>query len=74
MPEDISVVAFDDLPESITIDPFFTVANQPAYEMGRKATELLIARLKGESKGCQEIILPIEIIVRRSSGIPPVAR
>lgn len=73
VPEDMSVVAFDDLPAAITIDPFFTVASQPAYEMGQKATEILIARLADETpKGQQEIILPVEIIVRRSSGIPPV--
>lgn len=71
VPNDMSVVAFDDLPAAITIDPFFTVASQPAYEMGVKATELLIARLAGEApKDQQEIILPVEIIVRQSSAKP----
>jgi len=71
VPEDISVVAFDDLPEAITIDPFFTVAAQPAYEMGHKATELLISRLAGdEARDYQEIVLPVEIIVRKSSSKP----
>lgn len=69
VPEDMSVVAFDDLPEAITIDPFFTVAAQPAYEMGKQATELLISRLNGEStKDFEEIVLPVEIIVRKSSA------
>ena len=73
VPNDMSVVAFDDLPASITIDPFFTVAAQPAYEMGRIATELLLSRLMGEgSLESQEIVLPVEIIVRGSSGKPPV--
>jgi LacI family transcriptional regulator len=72
VPEDISVVAFDDLPPAITIDPFFTVAAQPAYEMGRQATELLLSRLNDDGpKGPQEIVLPVEIIVRKSSGKPP---
>ena len=63
------VVAFDDLPAAITIDPFFTVVSQHAYEMGKRATELLIARLVDEApEGPQEIILPIDIIVRRSSS------
>lgn len=71
VPEDLSVVAFDDLPEAITIDPFFTVAAQPAYEMGQRATELLIARLNGEAPPThQEIVLPVEIIVRKSSSKP----
>ena len=69
VPEDISVVTFDDLPEAITIDPFFTVAAQPAYEMGQKATELLISRLDTEApQEYREIVLPVEIIVRKSSG------
>ena len=69
VPEDMSVVAFDDLPAAITIDPFFTVAAQPAYEMGKRATELLLARLAGNGpEAFQEIVLPIEIIVRKSSA------
>jgi LacI family transcriptional regulator len=72
VPEDMSVVAFDDLPMAITIDPFFTVADQPAYEMGQQATELLLARLAGDApEGFQEIVLPAPVIVRRSSGPPP---
>lgn len=72
VPEDISVVAFDDLPLAITIDPFFTVASQPAYDMGQQATALLLGRLAGTAAaGHQEIVLPIEIIVRKSSGKPP---
>ncbi len=71
VPEDISVVAFDDLPAAITIDPFFTVAAQPAYEMGQKATELLLSRLENDGPDSpQEIILPAEIIVRKSSAKP----
>ena len=39
---------FDDLPESMLVSPFLTVAAQPAYEMGRMATELLLKRISGE--------------------------
>ena len=69
VPEDVSVVGFDDFPESMLIEPFFTVAIQPAYEMGQKAAELLIKKINGEiEEGCRKIILPTEIIVRRSTG------
>ena len=65
------MAAFDDLPEAFAIEPFFTVAAQPAYEMGHRATEILLERLAGEqSAACREIVLPFEIIVRRSSGPP----
>lgn len=72
VPGEMSVVAFDDLPIAITIDPFFTVAAQPAYEMGQHATRLLLSRLNGDTTTApQEIVLPVEIIVRKSSGIVP---
>lgn len=72
VPDDISLVAFDDLPSALMLEPFLTVASQPAYEMGRRATELLLDRLVGAAPpDCQEIVLPCEVIVRRSSGPAP---
>jgi LacI family transcriptional regulator len=69
VPEDVSVVAFDDLPASLLIDPFLTVAAQPAYEMGREATRMLIKKLTGDkSDDPREVILPVEIIERKSVG------
>ena len=69
VPEDIALVSFDDLPPALVTFPFLSVAAQPAYEMGQKATELLLNRLSGETaRNYHEIILPIEIIVRQSSG------
>jgi LacI family transcriptional regulator len=72
VPEDISLVAFDDLPPHLVITPFLTVAAQPAYEMGRQGMELLLARLAGKAPAdYQEIILPTPLIIRSSSGPPP---
>ena len=69
VPEDISLVGFDDLPPALVIDPFLTVAAQPAYEMGHRATRLLLARLAGQAPPeFQDIVLPIEVIARRSTG------
>ncbi len=71
MPDDVALVTFDDLPASYTVDPFFTVVAQPAYEMGQRATEILLARLMAEgTPPCQEVVLPFQVIVRRSSGEP----
>ena len=67
VPEEISVVGFDDLPASLLLDPFLTVAAQPAYEMGREATNLLIKRLAGDgAQAPQEVVLPVEIVERKS--------
>lgn len=74
VPEDISMATFDEMPLTTLIEPFFTVVAQPAYEMGQRATQLLLARLNNTAAGeCQEVILPFELIVRRSSGPAPSA-
>lgn len=71
VPRDMSLVVIDDLAAGLVSDPFLTVANQPAYDMGRRAAELLLARLSGSApKDYHEIVLPVEIIVRKSSGRP----
>ena len=71
VPEDMSLVAFDDLPPSFVVEPFLTVAAQRAYEMGQVATQLLLTRLAEQEPGQpQEIVLSTELIVRRSCGNP----
>ena len=71
VPMQMSVVAFDDLPQGLVVDPILTVATQPAYEMARQATTLLLQRLAGTAApGAQEIVLPTELILRRSSSSP----
>ncbi|OGO28354.1 MAG: hypothetical protein A2W33_10470 [Chloroflexi bacterium RBG_16_52_11] len=68
MPDDFSLVTFDDLPPSIVLEPILTVVRQPAYEMGRRGTQLLLARLNGSApEKSSEILLPIEIVVRQST-------
>ena len=73
VPEDLTIVTFDDLPAAFVAEPFLTVTEQPAYEMGQRATALLLDRLsnKGPAEP-QEIILPTRLIVRKSSGPVPV--
>ena len=69
VPDDISVVGFDDLPSALVTFPFLTVANQPAYEMGRRAIEILLNRLSGRTfDQYQEVVFPAEIVIRQSSG------
>ena len=71
VPDDLALVAFDDLPPTYVVDPFLTVAAQSAYEMGRKATQLLMQRMGGTAPEVyQEILLPTRLIIRQSSGRP----
>lgn len=69
VPDDIALVTLDDIPAVFTIEPFLTVARQPAREMGRKAAQILLDRLSGQLDGeYQHIVLPTQLIIRASSG------
>lgn len=69
VPGDVSVVAFDDFPESMLVAPFLTFVEQPAYEMGRIATDLLLKHISGEETGgYQELTLPTLIVERGSTS------
>jgi LacI family transcriptional regulator len=59
VPEDMSVVAFDDLPAEWVSDPFLTVAAQPAYEIGRHAAAMLLDEIAGERVAAgEDLVLP----------------
>jgi LacI family transcriptional regulator len=70
IPEDVALVGLDDLPTEMVTFPFLTVAAQPAEEMGRRAVELLLRRIKDPGGQPEEIVLPTELTIRRSSGDP----
>lgn len=69
VPEDVAVVAFDDLPPAMVTFPFLTVAAQPAYEMGQRSVAVLLDRLSaGAKKKFDEVVFPTQLVIRRSSG------
>jgi LacI family transcriptional regulator len=70
VPEDVALVGLDDLPAEMVTFPFLTVAAQPAEEMGRRAVALLIRRIREPGATPEEILLPTELTIRRSSGDP----
>jgi len=69
VPEDVAVVGFDDIEESkYAVSPLTTV-RYPVYESGRRATEMLVARLRDEEVP-ERVVLPADVVVRRSCGCP----
>lgn len=69
VPEDVAVVAFDDLPPAMVAFPFLTVAAQPAYEMGQRSVSVLLDRVSaGPKDRFREVVLPTQLVIRRSSG------
>ncbi|CAM4323797.1 LacI family DNA-binding transcriptional regulator [Paenibacillus tarimensis] len=68
VPDDLSVVCFDDLGPFAEIDPFLTVAAQQAYQFGYLGIQLLIGRLaeRETASPWNKIVLPADLLIRRS--------
>lgn len=73
VPEDISLITFHDADWTSVTTPPITVIDQPVYALGRSVAELLIRRLKGDSRPAERLILPTSIFERGSVGPPPNA-
>ncbi|MFK7695491.1 LacI family DNA-binding transcriptional regulator [Paenibacillus sp. HJGM_3] len=68
VPDDMSIVCFDDLGLASQLVPFLTVAAQPAYQFGFLGTQLLLERIQNKNAtDWRKLILPIELITRQSA-------
>jgi LacI family repressor for deo operon, udp, cdd, tsx, nupC, and nupG len=67
-PEDLAVVGFDNVKMSSVIEPNLTTINQPKYEIGKKAMELLLKIINGESINKKKFVMKDELIIRESCG------
>jgi len=68
VPEDVSVMGFDNIYFSSMYSPSISTVSQPAYQIGEKAMELLIDMMKGEKKLDQHILLDHHLIIRESTA------
>jgi len=68
IPDDLSIVGFDDIPRAATWDPPLTTIRQPLVDKGRLAAELLIRQIDDGER--RRIELPIELVVRGSTAPP----
>lgn len=68
VPGDISVVGFDDIAISSHIHPPLTTMRQPLAELSACAVRELLALIEGQSQEAKKIALPLELIVRKSTG------
>jgi len=68
IPEDVSIIGFDNIPLASLTNPSLTTVNQPAYEMGRQAMKLLIDRIEGKDSIKRKIILDTELVIRESTA------
>ena len=68
IPEDIIVVGFDNLDISIMTCPTITTVNQPSFQLGYSACELLLDSINHPDMFPKSLILDTELIIRESSA------
>lgn len=69
VPDDVSVVGFDDLPESAFLAPPLTSIRQDFAELGRRTMHLLGRVLAGEDQPTADLV-PTALVLRRSTAAP----
>lgn len=70
VPEDLSVVGFDDVPEAARTEPGLTTVRQSMQELGSTAARMLLELIDGRTPAVTHERLPTEL-VRRSTTAPP---
>ena len=74
VPGDLSVVGFDNVPESALGDPPLTTVEQPIQQMGLEAVRLLLERIEEPAEAPAQVVLPTRLVVRGSTAPPPPER
>ena len=70
IPQDVAIVGFDDAGSAAYLETALTTVEQPAKEIGNKAAQLLVERIKNkkEQQRTKKILLPTSLVIRESCG------
>ena len=70
IPDDISVVGFDDIPQANTVRPPLTTVRQPLEHMGRMAAQMLLESIKNPHHITKRVELPTSLMIRETCKPP----
>ena len=70
VPDDVAIVSFDGIEMTAYTQPSLTTVAHPRADLGRIGTETLIGLAEGRPAEARERILPMQLVVRESSGRP----
>lgn len=72
IPDDISVVGFDDIHYAEIMDPPLTTIAQPAEEIGEKSMYKLCKAIEGSKSDVDPVIVPHQLVIRESTAPPGI--
>ena len=72
VPENVSVVGFDDIPLADHYCPALTTVRQPHRELGTTAVRMLLERIRDVEASIPNQLLEGKLIMRESTGHPPI--
>jgi LacI family transcriptional regulator len=70
MPDDISVIGFDDIPQASIGFPKLTTVHQPLEQLGRQAVTMLLNLLENPTPDSRRVVLPTQLTIRDSCAAP----
>lgn len=68
VPDDVSVIGFDDIPSAAQFYPPLTTVRQPLQQIGRSAVNSLLALIAGIEPASPQVTLPTDLVVRTSTA------
>lgn len=74
VPDDISIIGFDDIPTSSAVFPALTTMRQPFAAMADRAVSEVVELIQGREASAARIPFPTEIVIRNSTGPAQAAR
>jgi DNA-binding LacI/PurR family transcriptional regulator len=67
VPEDMAIAGFDEIPFAPLVQPWITTVQQPNYDLGKVAAEVLLERVNNPSGPHRQVMLSGQLIIRESS-------
>jgi DNA-binding LacI/PurR family transcriptional regulator len=72
VPQDVTVVGFDDVEHTTMFHPYITTVAQPCYELGQQSAYLLYSQMRQEPNMPRQLVMDHKLIVRESSASPKI--
>ncbi len=67
VPQDLAIIGHDDIPVAALVSPTLTTCRVPRYELGARAVNALLERLRDNPADCSQIVLQPELVIRESA-------